>query len=193
MAETPSTRMLQLGDFAPDFTLPDATGKPVSLAQVRGPAGLVMVFACNHCPFVVHLAAAIGRLADEMTGRGMGFVAINSNDASRYTADAPEKMPAFATASGWHFPYLVDAEQTVAHAYFAACTPDFYVFDQDLRLTYGGQFDRSRPGNREPVTGEDLRRAIEATLAGEPAVSPQRPSTGCNIKWKPGNEPGYFG
>lgn len=193
MAETPSTRMLPLGAAAPDFSLPDATGKPVSLAEVRGPAGLVMIFACNHCPFVVHLAPAIGRLAEEMTAQGMGFVAINANDTARYPADAPEKMPAFAAAYGWHFPYLVDADQSVAHAYFAACTPDFYVFDKELRLTYCGQFDRSRPGNREPVTGEDLRRAIKAALAGEPPVENQRPSTGCNIKWKPGNEPAYFG
>ncbi len=193
MAETPSSRMLHLGAAAPDFTLPDAAGKPVSLAQARGPGGLVVAFVCNHCPFVVHLAAGIGRLAGEMTGRGMGFVAINSNDTARYTADAPEKMPAFAAASGWNFPYLVDADQSVAHAYFAACTPDFYVFDQNLRLTYCGQFDRSRPGNGQPVNGEDLRRAIEAVLAGEPPPPHQFPSTGCNIKWKPGNEPAYFG
>ncbi len=193
MAEVPSTRTLELGSPAPDFVLPDAAHTQVALSDVRGPKGVVVAFVCNHCPFVIHLAKAIGKLADESLARGMGFVAINSNDTSRYPADAPEKMPAFAQASGWHFPYLVDADQTAAHAYFAACTPDFYVFDGDLRLTYCGQFDSSRPGNGKPVTGEDLRKAIDATVAGDPPLAGQRPSTGCSIKWKPGNQPAYFG
>jgi len=193
MAEVPSTRTLALGCAAPDFALPDASGSTFSLADVRGAKGLVVAFACNHCPFVVHLAEAMGNLADESRARGMGFVAINSNDSSRYPADAPDKMPAFAAASGWHFPYLVDAEQSVAHAYFAACTPDFYVFDAALRLTYCGQLDGSRPRNGKAVTAEDLRRAIDAAVAGDPPLADQRPSTGCSIKWKPGNAPAYFG
>lgn len=193
MAEVPSTRTLALGSPAPDFELPDASGASFSLADVRGPRGLVVAFVCNHCPFVVHLAAAMGRLADESRAGGMGFVAINSNDTARYPADAPDKMPAFASASGWHFPYLVDADQSVAQAYFAACTPDFYVFDETLRLVYCGQFDSSRPGNGKAVTGEDLRRAVDAAVAGAAPLAGQRPSTGCSIKWKPGNQPAYFG
>ncbi|MDB6073002.1 MAG: Alkyl hydroperoxide reductase and/or thiol-specific antioxidant family (AhpC/TSA) protein [Verrucomicrobiaceae bacterium] len=193
MAEVPSTRTLALGSAAPHFVLSDAANAKVSLVDVGGPKGVVVAFVCNHCPFVVHLAKEIGKLADESSARGMGFVAINSNDTSRYPADAPEKMPAFAEASGWHFPYLVDADQTVAHAYFAACTPDFYVFDGELRLTYCGQFDSSRPGNGKPVTGEDLRKAIDAAIAGRPPMAAQQPSTGCSIKWKPGNQPAYFG
>ena len=145
MAEVPSTRTLSPGTTAPPFTLPDPSGKQVSLTDARGTQGLVVAFVCNHCPFVVHLAKAVGVLADESIARGMGFTAINSNDARRYPADAPDKMPAFGQASGWHFPYLIDADQEVARAYDAACTPDFYVFDQDLRLTYCGQFDSSRP------------------------------------------------
>ncbi len=193
MAEVPSTRSLELGSPAPDFELPDATGGRVSLSTARGAKGVVIAFVCNHCPFVVHLAEAFGTLADASMARGMGFVAINSNDTSRYPADAPDKMPAFAAASGWHFPYLVDADQSVAQAYFAACTPDFYVFDQDLRLAYCGQFDSSRPQNGKAVTGEDLRRAIDAGIAGDPPLAGQRPSTGCSIKWKPGTAPAYFG
>ena len=187
MAEVPSTRTLPLGTSAPPFMLPDPSGKQVALTDVRGTRGLVVAFVCNHCPFVVHLAKAVGALADESMARGMGFVAINSNDASRYPADAPDKMPAFGQTSGWHFPYLVDADQEVARAYDAACTPDFYVFDQDLRLAYCGQFDSSRPGNGRAVTGEDLHRAIDAAITGEPPLALQRPSTGCSIKWKPGH------
>ncbi len=192
MAEVPSTRTLPLGSPAPAFLLPDAEGRVVSLEDVRRPGGLVVAFVCNHCPFVVLLAQEIGRFATECSGLGMGFVAVNPNDAQRYPADAAEKMPGFAQKSGWHFPYLVDAGQEVAKAYFAACTPDFYVFDQDLKLTYCGQFDGARPGNGRPVTGEDLRRAVDAVMAGGPPLAMQRPSTGCSIKWKPGSEPEYF-
>ena len=193
MAEVSSTRVLPPGSVAPHFALPDASGQVVSLADVRGSNGLVVAFVCNHCPFVVHLAREIGRFADESRERGIGFVAINSNDAGRYPADSPEKMPEFARASGWHFPYLVDAGQEVALAYAAACTPDFYVFDQELRLAYCGQFDSSRPGNGRPVTGESLHQAVNAVLAGDAPLAMQYPSTGCSIKWKPGREPGYFG
>ncbi len=192
MAEVPSTLALPPGSRAPDFSLPDAAGQVVTLAQARGPAGLVVAFVCNHCPFVVHLASEMGRVGEECLVRGVGFVAINSNDAERYPGDSPAKMPAFARQAGWRFPYLVDAGQDAALAYAAACTPDFYLFDQDLRLIYCGQFDSSRPGNGRAVTGEDLRHAIEAMLAGDPPPAPQRPSTGCSIKWKPGKAPEYF-
>lgn len=192
MAEVPSTRILPLGATAPGFSLPDASGRVWTLDQLSGPQGLLIAFVCNHCPFVVHLASALGQFASELKAQDIGVVAINSNDTERYAADAPEKMDAFAQDSGWSFPYLVDATQEVAQAYIAACTPDFYLFDKDLKLTYCGQFDSSRPGNRQPVTGEDLRNAVQAMLAGAPPPSPQRPSSGCNIKWKPGNEPAWF-
>ena len=192
MAEVPSTRTLPPGAAAPDFSLPDAAGMTHTLASVRGPQGLVVAFLCNHCPFVIHLARALGTCATDCAERGVGFVGINSNNAERYPADAPEKMPAMSEANGWHFPYLVDATQRTAHDYFAACTPDFYVFDAELRLVYCGQFDSSRPGNGEPVDGADLRAAVDAMLTGQPPVSPQRPSSGCNIKWKPGAEPAWF-
>lgn len=192
MAEVPSTRILPLGATAPAFSLPDPSGKVWTLDQVRGPQGLLVAFVCNHCPFVVHLASALGRFADEVKEQGVGAVAINSNDTDRYAADAPDKMDAFAHSSGWRFPYLVDATQDVAQAYVAACTPDFYLFDKDLKLTYCGQFDSSRPGNQQPVTGEDLRNAVQSMLAGALPSSPQRPSSGCNIKWRPGKEPAWF-
>lgn len=189
MAETPSTRILPLGTHAPEFELPDAQGQTYTLDDVRGPQGLVVMFVCNHCPFVVHLAEAISQFAKDMEQDGIGVVAINSNDAEKYPADAPDKMEAFSQERDWRFPYLVDADQSVAHAYVAACTPDFYLFDGELKLTYCGQFDAARPRNTELITGQDLRAAVAAMLAGEAALTEQRPSTGCNIKWKPGNEP----
>lgn len=188
-----STRSLALGATAPDFCLPDAAGRDHWLSEVRGPAGLVVAFVCNHCPFVVHLANALGNFAREAAAQGVGFVAINSNHAERYPADAPDKMPSFASEHGWEFPYLVDTDQSVAQAYFAACTPDFYLFDAQLRLTYCGQFDASRPRNGMLPTGETLRAAMKAMLAGEAPLSSQPPSSGCNIKWKPGNEPAWYG
>lgn len=193
MAEVPSTRTLALGATAPDFCLPDAAGRDFWLSDVRGPAGLVVAFVCNHCPFVLLLADALGRFAEECAAKGVGFVAINSNNAERYPADAPDKMPAFAQQHGWQFPYLVDADQSVAQAYFAACTPDFYLFDRHLKLAYCGQFDASRPGNGQQPTGESLRQAVDAMLQGLAPLENQSPSTGCNIKWKPGNEPAWFG
>lgn len=192
MAEVPSTRMLPLGYAAPEFELPDAKGQLYTLDDVRGPHGLLVMFVCNHCPFVVHLAAALGTFAKDLDGQGIGVVAINSNDVVRYPADAPEKMEEFAARTGWAFPYLFDDDQSAAHAYVAACTPDFYLFDGALRLVYCGQFDGSRPGNSTSVTGSDLRAAVKAMVAGEPPLSHQRPSSGCNIKWKPGNEPAHF-
>ncbi len=192
MAEVPSTRALALGSTAPEFELPDPSGRVFTLDDVRGPRGLLVMFVCNHCPFVVHLAPALAGFARELEGQGIGVVAINSNDADNYPADAPERMLEFAARHDWSFPYLVDSSQEVAHAYVAACTPDFYLFGGALGLFYCGQFDASRPRNSEPVTGADLRAAVAALLAGEAAPEPQRPSTGCNIKWKPGKEPGHF-
>lgn len=192
MAEVPSTRILPPGSPAPEIELPDALGQTHTLDDVRGPRGLLVMFVCNHCPFVVHLAPALAAFARELDAQGIGVAAVNSNDIEKYPADAPEKMIEFAAAHGWSFPYLLDADQSVAHAYAAACTPDFYLFDGELRLAYCGQFDASRPRNDQPVTGDDLRAAVAAMLAGEPPLATQRPSTGCNIKWRPGNEPEHF-
>jgi peroxiredoxin len=192
MSEVRSTFTLTPGSRAPEFELPDAHGERHELAGLAGPQGLLLVFACNHCPFVIHLAGEVGALAAAAKQRGIGTVAINSNDLERFPADAPEKMLEFAARFGWEFPYLVDASQDVAKAYAAACTPDFYLFDGGLRLFYAGQFDASRPGTGL-ADGADLAGAIERMLAGgEPPVG-ARPSSGCNIKWKPGNEPTWFG
>ncbi|MBX7210907.1 MAG: thioredoxin family protein [Verrucomicrobiaceae bacterium] len=193
MAEVSSTRTLALGARAPSFDLADAAGKRFNLASVRGQNGLVVAFVCNHCPFVVHVARQFAIFASIAREQGFGVVAVNSNDVERYPQDAPEQMAAFAAANAWNFPYLFDADQSVARQYFAACTPDFYLFDADLKLTYCGQFDDSRPGNGKPVTGRDLRRALDAALFQQPPLPGQRPSSGCNIKWKPGGEPDYFG
>lgn len=193
MAEVPSTRTLALGSLAPDFALLDAEGAMHRLADVRGRRGLVVAFVCNHCPFVIHIARQFAEFARGAIDDGFGVVAINSNDVERYPQDGPAKMAEFATANGWIFPYLFDEDQSVARAYVAACTPDFYVFDSDLKLTYCGQFDDSRPKNGRPVTGQDLRRALDAVTSNQPPLSPQRPSSGCNIKWKPGGEPPWFG
>jgi peroxiredoxin len=184
--------MLALGTPAPDFCLPNpATGRDVALAELPGVA-LVVAFLCNHCPYVKHLRSALAEFGAECARQEVAFVAINANDPQKYPADAPEKMLEEARAAGWTFPYLFDPSQTVAHAYRAACTPDFYVFDAARRLVYRGQFDASRPGNSCPVTGADLRAAVAAVRAGQPVSNPQIPSLGCNIKWRPGNEPDYF-
>jgi peroxiredoxin len=191
MARTPST-MLGLGTTAPDFSLPEpASGKNVSLGNFRGKP-LLVVFICNHCPYVLHIAAKLGEIAVEFSGKGVQFVAINSNDVVNYPDDAPEKMPALGQRFGFTFPYLFDETQAVAKAYRAACTPDFYLFDADHALIYRGQFDNSRPSNDEPITGSDLTDAIKALLANLPPLTEQKPSLGCNIKWKAGNEPEYF-
>ena len=192
MAEVPSTRTLAPGSPAPDFSLPDSDGHLVFLSDARGPKGLVVAFLCNHCPFVLHLAAALADFADTCIAKGVGFVGINPNDAARYPADSPGKMREMQRTHHWTFPYLHDDSQSVAHAYFAACTPDFYLFDNALRLEYCGQFDDSRPKNSRPVTGADLGAAVAAMLAKQPPLPLQRPSTGCSIKWKPGNEPPWF-
>ena len=192
MAEVTSTRALAASSSAPDFSLPDAEGHLVFLSDVRGPNGLVVAFLCNHCPFVLHLARALADFADTCVAKGVGFVGINSNDVARYPADSPAKMREMQRTHRWAFPYLHDDSQGIAHAYFAACTPDFYLFDADLKLVYCGQFDDSRPGNGKPVTGADLGAAVAAMLAKQPPLSLQRPSSGCNIKWRPGNEPAWF-
>ena len=189
MARTPSTQRLPLGQPVPDFTLPDATEKAHRLAELCRGRPTVVVFACNHCPYVIHIRDALGKIAKEFQAKGVSFVAINSNDAIQYPDDAPSLMPAFAKAGGWNFPYLVDESQQVAKAWHAACTPDLFVLDATGKLAYAGQFDSSRPGNGEPVNGSDLRAALEALLANRAIPSPQKPSLGCNIKWKPGNEP----
>ncbi len=184
MARTPSN-MLPLGIKAPDFSLLDTvTDTPQSLHDVRGDKGTVVMFICNHCPFVKHVNAGVSSLARDYEGRGVGFVAISSNDVENYPDDSPELMKQNALEQGFGFPYLYDETQEVAQAYDAACTPDFYLFDADLRLVYRGQLDDSRPGNGIPVTGADLRAAIDAVLSGSSVSNDQRPSIGCNIKWK---------
>jgi peroxiredoxin len=192
MAETHSTFSLRSGDAAPGFQLPAPDGALHELHALRGNAGLLVVFVCNHCPYVIHLAAALADLACEIEAEGVATVAISSNDIEKYPADAPEQMAVFAAEQGWNFPYLFDETQEVAKAYGAACTPDFFLFDQELRLYYAGQFDATRPKSGQPATGDDLRAAVKGMLAGEePPVRPF-PSSGCNIKWKPGSEPPYF-
>jgi len=192
MAMTAST-MLPLGTAAPPFSLPDTAGKPVSLVDFQDADALLIVFMCNHCPFVKHIIRDFVELAKEYQGRGVGVVGINSNDVANYPDDRPELMASEAAERGFTFPYLYDESQDAAKAYRAACTPDFYVFDKDHRLAYRGQMDDSRPGNDEPITGSDLRAALDAVLEGRAVPDEQRPSIGCNIKWIAGNEPDYFG
>ena len=185
MAQTPST-MLPLGTPAPDFRLPDpVSGEVVGLHALRGALGTVVMFICNHCPYVKHVNPELVRVAAEYTLRGFGFVAISSNDAVRYPQDGPEAMREHALAQRYCFPYLYDETQAVARAYGAACTPDFYLFDAALALVYRGRLDGATPGNGVPVTGADLRGALEAVVAGKLPSTDQRPSLGCNIKWKP--------
>ena len=191
MALTPST-MLALGTSAPDFRLPDTDGKIVSLADFKNAPALAVLFICNHCPYVKHLRAGLAQLGRDYQSKGAIIIAINSNDTVRYADDSPAKMKEEARASGYTFPYLFDENQAVAKAYRAACTPDIYLFDHAQKLVYRGQFDDSRPGKSFPVTGHDLRAALDALLAGQPVSQKQTPSVGCNIKWKPGNEPDYF-
>ncbi len=193
MAATASTMRLSLGAEAPHFCLPDPSGRLHSLADFEAAPALLVVFMCNHCPYVQHVAPVLARLGSEFQQRGVAVVGINSNDFQSYPDDAPQKMAEEIDRRGYTFPYLVDEKQDVAKAYQAACTPDFYVFDKDRKLAYRGQMDASRPGNAVPVTGRDLQDAVEAVLAGRPAAKDQRPSIGCNIKWKPGGAPDYFG
>lgn len=191
MVRTAST-MLPLGTKAPDFSLPDTDGNTVSLDDFTGKDALLIIFMCNHCPYVKHVADQLKSLSDEYMQRGVGIVGINSNDADKYPDDAPEAMAKEKAARGYQFPYLFDADQSVAQAYAAACTPDFFLFDGDAKLVYRGQLDSSRPKSEIPVTGEDLRAALDAVLAGQAPSAQQTPSIGCNIKWKEGREPQYF-
>lgn len=191
MAAMAST-MLPLGTRAPDFSLPNvADGKTVRLQDFEGKPALLVMFICNHCPYVKHVRPELTRIAADTMPRGLAIVAINSNDVRAYPDDSPENMKKLAKAEGWKFPFLYDETQEVAKVYRAGCTPDFYVFDRDRRLAYRGQLDDSRPGNRVPLTGRDLRAAIDAVLAGKPVAGEQKPAVGCSIKWKRGNEPDY--
>ena len=190
MSLTPST-MLPLGTRAPGFRLPDTDGKIVTLDDFRDAPALLVVFLCNHCPYVKHIRHQLSTLAKDYRDEGVAVVGINSNDGANYPDDRPEMMAREKAAVGYIFPYLYDESQEVAKAYKAACTPDFYVFDKDQNLAYRGQMDGSRPGNAIPVTGKDLRAALDAVLSGKSVADDQRPSIGCNIKWKRGNAPEY--
>jgi len=184
--------MLELGTAAPDFRLPDTGGKMVSLQDFASSRALLVAFLCNHCPYVGHVRPRFAELARDFQSKGAAVVAISANDAGAYPEDGPQGMAEEARRFGYSFPYLYDESQQTARAYRAACTPDFFLFDSGRRLVYRGQMDDSRPGNGRPVTGQDLRQAVEAVLAGRPVSPAQRPSLGCNIKWKPGNEPDYY-
>ncbi|MES2603487.1 MAG: thioredoxin family protein [Pseudomonadota bacterium] len=188
MALTPSN-MLPLGTTAPAFQLPATDGKHYSLQSFAGSKLLLVMFICNHCPFVKHVKSELAALGRDYEGKGVAVVAINSNDTVAYPADDMDHMRVEAQTSGFSFPYLLDADQTVAKSYDAACTPDFFLFDQGRKLVYRGQLDGSRPGNNIPVTGNDLRTALDTALADRAQSAEQKPSVGCNIKWKPGNEP----
>lgn len=190
MAVTPST-MLALGTKAPFFDLPDPDGKTHSLNDFDDSPALLVIFMCNHCPFVVHMKSYLPKLIKEYQDKGVAVVGINSNDVTSYPEDHPDRMAEEITRYGYTFPYLYDETQEVARAYRAACTPDFFLFDGERNLMYRGQLDASRPGNDKPLTGSDLRAALDAVLEGKPVSQDQKPSTGCNIKWKPGNQPGY--
>jgi len=192
MVSVPST-MLELGTLAPDFSLPDTEGRTVSLDDLDDAKAVLVMFICNHCPYVKHVQGELARLGRDYGPRGVALVAISANDAVAYPADGPDQMKEEKARVGYPFPYLFDATQAVAKAYRAACTPDFFLFDGEQRLAYRGQLDGSRPKNDVPVTGRDLRAALDAVLAGRPVPPDQIPSIGCNIKWKPGNAPGYFG
>ncbi len=192
MSLVSSTFTLSLGDRAPDFTLPDANGNLVSLQQARGARGTLVVFACNHCPYVIHLASPLGQIMQEAATRSIHCIAINSNDLTAYPQDGPEPMKQFAVEHGWSFPYLLDESQQIAKDYAAACTPDFFLFDADLRLFYAGQFDETRPRTGEVAHGSDLRDALQRLETGAAAPSNTKPSCGCNIKWKPGAAPQWF-
>lgn len=192
MVETASTMRLPLGAKAPSFDLPDPSGRRFDLAGFGSSPALLVAFICQHCPYVKHVRAGFASLAADYQKRGVAVVAIASNDAQAYPQDGPEGMAREALTAGYTFPYLFDETQEVAKAYGAACTPDFFLFDRERRLCYRGQMDGSRPGNGVPVTAADLRKALDAALTGGPAPEVQRPSLGCNIKWKPGNEPAYF-
>jgi len=184
--------MLPLGTIAPDFQLPDTNGKIVSLADFKNAPALLVIFMCNHCPYVIHIRAGLAQLAKDYAPKNVAIVGINANDAMRYPTDSPAKMKEEVKNTGYIFPYLFDETQAVAKAYRAACTPDIFLFDQNQKLVYRGQFDDSRPNNGILVTGKDLRAALDAVLSGKTISPNQKASIGCNIKWKAGNEPDYF-
>jgi peroxiredoxin len=192
MALTPST-MLALGTVAPDFRLPDVNGTMIGLADFKSAPALVVLFICNHCPYVKHIRSGLADFGRDAQKRGAAVVAINANDAQQYPEDSPQRMKLEAQTAGYTFPYLFDESQGVAKAYKAACTPDIFLFDKERKLAYRGQFDDSRPGKGVAVTGRDLRAALEAVLAGKPGPAIQTASIGCSIKWKAGNAPEYFG
>lgn len=191
MARTPST-MLELGTQAPDFKLISCEGKEVCLDDFKGKKALLVVFICNHCPYVIHINPELVRFAKDYQAKGVAVVAISSNDVENYPDDSPDKMLQNAKDNDYPFPYLYDESQEVAKAYMAACTPDLFLFDEEFKLVYRGQFDGSRPKKEVPVTGTDMRHAVDALLAGKRPSADQHPSLGCNIKWKPGNEPAYY-
>lgn len=191
MSATLST-MLKIGTKAPDFSLPDTEGNKVTLSSLSIDNGLMIMFICNHCPYVKHLNEALVKFANEYDDKGIQCIAISSNDIENYPQDAPRLMKVLAEQHNFPFPYLYDESQEVAKACKAACTPDFFLFDGNLELFYRGQFDDSRPGNEKPVTGSDIRNAVNSLLKAENAPDQQIPSMGCNIKWKQGNEPDYF-
>lgn len=184
--------MLALGTPMPDFVLPDVCSQNrISPETFREKRAVLAMFICRHCPYVVHVQDELTRVARDYEGKHLGILGISSNDATGYPADSPAGLKEMAEQLGWNFPYCYDETQAVAKAFTAACTPDFFVFDHQKHLVYRGQLDNSRPGNGQPVTGQDLRNALDAVLAGHPVATQQRPSAGCNIKWKPGNEPAY--
>ena len=191
MVLTPST-MLPLGTKAPAFSLPNVDGRNVSLDDFQGAPAYLVMFICNHCPYVKHVATELARLARDYQAKGVAVIAINSNDVAAHPADSPEQMVHEVETREYTFPYLFDETQTVAQAYKAACTPDFYIFDKAQKLAYRGQLDSSRPDSGVAVTGRDLRAALDAVVASQAAPTDQKPSIGCNIKWKPGHEPAYF-
>jgi peroxiredoxin len=191
MALTPST-MLPLGTKAPDFQLPDVvSGETISIDTFAGKQALLVMFICRHCPFVKHVQTQLAQIGKDYANSDVGIVAISANDAANYPDDAPDKLKEMAKELGFTFPFCYDESQETAKAYTAACTPDFFLFDADRKLVYRGQLDDSRPGNNEPVTGKDLRTALDAVLASQTVTPDQKPSIGCNIKWKQGNEPAY--
>jgi peroxiredoxin len=188
-----NSTMLPLGTAAPNFSLPDTvSGRNVSMSQFSNAPALVVIFMCNHCPFVKHIAAALAQFGRDMQTRKVAVVGISSNDVAIATGDTPHAMTQMAKENGYTFPYLFDETQAVAKAYKAACTPDFFLFDKNMKLVYRGQFDDSRPSSAVPVTGKDLRAAVDAVLAGKPVATQQKPSMGCGIKWRKGSAPEYF-
>jgi peroxiredoxin len=192
MARTPTVEM-KLGYKAPDFSLLDVTsGKELTFSDVKGEKATLVMFICNHCPFVIHVMDELLRIGNDYKSKGVGFVAISSNDVSTHPDDSPEKMKASAEEKGFPFPYLYDETQEVAKRYIAACTPDFSVFDANDECVYRGQLDDSRPGNDKPVNGKDLRDVLDKLIEGKSIPTNQKPSLGCNIKWKAGNEPNYY-